>query len=774
EVTREYDLRRAAEAAQPRTKKERAAEALRQSEQKFSVIFDKAASAIALQNFPEGIIVDVNQAWEKIFGFSRAEVLGKTSVELGINRDISRRSQFFSQAIEHGSLSNQETIFFSKAGHPRLISYNTEVVRIGSDRHFLSTMRDITDQREAEQALRASEERFRSIFEVGLIGMAITSPAKGCIEVNDKLCRILGYERDELLRKTWAEMTHPDDLGADVAQFNRVIAGETDGYTLDKRWIRKDGRIVDSIMAAQCVRRDDGSVDYFVGLVQDVTARKLAEEEHRKLASLVENSSDFIGLASLEGEVLFVNDAGKKLVGFNGQGASTIFDYMTEENGTFVAETLLPQIAREGAWEGEMPMRHFQTAAEIPMHVNVFLIREEGTGRPLALATISRDITERKEGEKKLQESGRRFRLLAESIPHQVWSFRVDGSLGYWNQRLTDYTGLNDNELRSGGWAALHPEDIEPARSAWRKAFAKGAPYDMEHRIRGANGHYRRFVCRAMPVRDQSGNTLEWFGTNTDVEERRQSEEKLQQVQAELAHVTRMSTLGEIAASIAHEINQPLGAIVNNGNVCLKLMNTPGSEKKKREALLDIVNDAIRASAIITRIRALTKRSILEKKSFLVDELIAEVLALAHQAANKAGVSMKNLVPARLRVRGDRIQLQQMLLNLVMNGIQAMTAVAKSRRTMTIRAERDKLGGKSAMTISVQDSGPGIGGIDADRLFEPFFTTKSDGMGLGLAISRSIAEAHNGRLWAEQNSGPGATFYCALPSGTAKLRSPRK
>lgn len=175
------------------------------------------------------------------------------------------------------------------------------------ERHIYPTVRglavyfqDITERKEAEEALKASEQRFQRYFDLGLIGMAITSPSKGCIEVNDELCRILGYEREELLRTTWAELTHPADLAADVTHFNRAMAAEIDGYTLEKRWIRKDGRIVDSIMAARCVRRTDGSVDYFVGLVQDITQRKKDETERqdliRRLMTAQENERRRIAL----------------------------------------------------------------------------------------------------------------------------------------------------------------------------------------------------------------------------------------------------------------------------------------------------------------------------------------------------------------------------------------------------------------------------------------------------------------------------------------------
>jgi PAS domain S-box-containing protein len=176
----------------------------------------------------------------------------------------------------------------------------------------VGTAMDVTEHKQAEDALRASEERFRRYFDLGLVGMAMTSLSKGCLEVNDELCRILGYSRDELLKKTWVDLTHPDDVAADLAEFNKVLAGDKDVYTLDKRWIRKDGRIVYSIMAAQCVRRADGSVDYFIGLVQDITARKQAEETareaHERLDTIVNSISDQFFALSKDWRFTYFND----------------------------------------------------------------------------------------------------------------------------------------------------------------------------------------------------------------------------------------------------------------------------------------------------------------------------------------------------------------------------------------------------------------------------------------------------------------------------------
>jgi C4-dicarboxylate-specific signal transduction histidine kinase len=247
------------------------------------------------------------------------------------------------------------------------------------------------------------------------------------------------------------------------------------------------------------------------------------------------------------------------------------------------------------------------------------------------------------------------------------------------------------------------------------------------------------------------------------ITDQKRAEEELHTTRAELAHALRVSMMGEMAASIAHEINQPLGAIVNNSNVCLQLVRKTGSVKKRREVLLDILNDAKRASAIINRIRALTKRSKPKKTSLSVKKLVIDVLAHADYAAVKAEVTIKTSVRTQLRVSGDQIQLQQMLLNLVMNGIEAMSDVDKKERTLSIRVKRGEVEGKPAAVISVQDGGPGLETKEVDRFFQPFFTTKRDGMGMGLGISRTIAEANGGRLWAIPNKAPGATFCCALP-----------
>jgi PAS domain S-box-containing protein len=505
--------------------------------------------------------------------------------------------------------------------------------------------RDISERKQAERALWASEERFRSYFELGLIGIAISAPDKGCLEVNDEICRILGYKRGELLQKTWVELTHPSDLAADILNFDRVIAGEIDGYTLDKRFIRKDGQVVHAIMSAKCLRRPDGSVDYFVGLLLDTTERKRAEERLRRSeANLAEGQ----------------------------------------------------RLSQTGSWSWVVSSHELYCSEEV-------------------------------------------LRIFGLDPPAQF---------------------CHETFLQM-----IHPEDQPRVRQIFEHAVHSGGYYEAEYRIIRPDGSIRHITNLARPYFDPSGTLVEYVGTLMDVTERKQAEEALHKLQAELAHVTRITTLGELTASIAHEINQPLGAIVNNGNACLRLMaERCDSNVKVCECISDIISDALRAAMVINRVRALARRSPPELSSLELEDVVADVLALATHELTERRITAQTEFDADLpRVFGDRVQLQQMFLNLVMNASEAMSDMPEDRRSLLITGSRGSLHGQPAVLVTVVDLGLGFNSEDTERLFEAFYTTRPQGMGMGLRISRSIVEAHGGRLWAKPNDGPGATFSLALP-----------
>jgi hypothetical protein len=250
--------------------------------------------------------------------------------------------------------------------------------------------------------------------------------------------------------------------------------------------------------------------------------------------------------------------------------------------------------------------------------------------------------------------------------------------------------------------------------------------------------------------------------------ERDRTQESLRKAQANLAHVTRVTTMGELTASIAHEVNQPLTAVVNNASACLGLLpDRSGDLEEVHQALSEIIRDAERASAIIDRIRALAKKSAISIAPQDLRTILAEVLALTRHESGARGVVIRTELSDDLPlVQGDKVQLQQVFLNLVVNGMDAMAHLEENHRLLVITGRRGTHEGRPAVTITVRDSGVGLKAGEIDKLFEAFYTTKPQGLGMGLAICHSIVEAHGGRLWAESNEGPGATFSLCLPAFT--------
>jgi len=357
----------------------------------------------------------------------------------------------------------------------------------------------------------------------------------------------------------------------------------------------------------------------------------------------------------------------------------------------------------------------------------------------------------------------KRLRDVVETIPAMTFTALSDGSSTFVNKRWTEYTGLSVEQSSGAGWqCAVHPEDLVRHSEKWRISVATGQLFEDEARFRcAADGEYRWFLVRGVPLRDQHGNIVKWYGTLTDIEDRKRAEqerEKLRELEAGLAHINRVSTLGEMAASLAHEIKQPIAAAITSANSCIEwLAHEPPNLDRARGAAAKIDKYGNRAAEIIDRIRSLYKKSPPQRELVDVNGIIQEMLTLLKGEAHRYPIAMRAELTTELpKIMVDRVQLQQVFMNLVLNAIEAMK---DSGGELTVKSELQD----GQLQFSVSDTGVGLPAEKMDEIFSAFFTTKPQGSGMGLAISRSIVESHGGRLWATSNGRQGATFQFTLP-----------
>ena len=378
---------------------------------------------------------------------------------------------------------------------------------------------------------------------------------------------------------------------------------------------------------------------------------------------------------------------------------------------------------------------------------------------------LLKEIADRKQVEEALRQSESELRALVENIPAMVFIALPGPSNAFTSRGWREYTGLSADDTAGSGWLrVVHAEDLQRHMERWRECSATGEPFEDESRFRrAADGEYRWFLVRASPLRDETGNIRKWYGVLTDIEDRN----RLRQLETELAHMDRVSILGELAASIAHEVNQPLSGIVSSGNACLRwLAADPPKLEEVREAVRRTVGAGKHAGEVIARIRDLTRRTAAPKEKLDLNKTIREVLILVGDQAKRNKVIIRTLFADGLSpVLGDRVQFQQVVLNLVINAIEAMSGVSGRARELVITTRNID---PEQVQVTVEDSGTGIDPDTMEKIFDPFYTKKSTGMGMGLSISRSILQHHGGRLWATGKDGPGAIFHFALPKFTRK------
>ena len=394
-------------------------------------------------------------------------------------------------------------------------------------------------------------------------------------------------------------------------------------------------------------------------------------------------------------------------------------------------------------------------------HLQQAVVLRDAEGEILKFVGTTTDIDDLKRGEAALRESEQSTRLILDGIAGLVAIMSGAGEIEVVNRQTLEYFGRTTEQLK--GWSTgdeVHPDDLPTVYSAWMHSVKTTSVYDVDHRLRRTDGVYRWFHARGLPLCDSEGHVIRWYVLLTDIDDRKRAEEALRQAQSDLARINRVTTMGELTASLAHEISQPISGAMTNANVGLrKLAGDNPNLDEVRGILARILRDAQRAAEITSRIRSQFEKGTSNQERLNVNEIIPETIALLRDQATRHNISIRTELAADLpQIIGDRVQLQQVAMNLIVNSFEAMKDVDGTRELVvqSQRAENEQI------LVSFSDTGIGLPPQLAEQIFDPFFTTKPHGTGMGLRISRSIIESHGGRLWATDNPPRGARFHFTL------------
>jgi len=633
----------------------------------------------------------------------------------------------------------------------------------------------------AEENTRRAEQELRLLVD-NIPVLAARYRPDGSMDFRNKTWRdYTGLSQDNVEGHRWGSALHPDDQAMVEREWRAHIAtGEA--FEIEQRLRRADGEYRRYWVRRVPLRDDNGNVVKWYGVGFDIEDRRLAEEAQRRSEEALTEARHELQLINDTIPVLVLRHRADGIIDFVNQVGRTYSGHATTKWTTRTSVITHPDDVPhlEASWDVALVTgESFETEVRLRRYDGEYRwfatrrvpLRKDG--KVIAWYAATYDIEDRKRAEDALRASEaelaqiqRQLRLTIDSIPVMVSTFDADGTRSFVNRTWQTYTGHDQEQATGEGLntsAYYHPDDLETFEEAWRTAQARGEIMSVDVRTRRADGLYRWYTMRRAPQHDERGKIVKWYSVGIDVEDQKIAESALHTAQSALAHASRVATLGEISATIAHEVNQPLGAIVANGQACLRFLQRETPDLNDvRGAIEWIVKDGNRAGEVIRRVRGLLKKADTYKLPLDVNDVIDEVVALLQSELNAKHVALRlELAPAIPEVIADRVQLQQVIINLVMNGIDAMQTVKDRPHALLIRS---CMGETGQVVVAVTDSGIGISDEITSHVFDAFFSTKPGGLGMGLSICRSIIEDHGGRLWSSENRKvPGATFQFALP-----------
>ncbi|GLQ57076.1 MASE1 domain-containing protein [Devosia nitrariae] len=766
-------------------------EALRRSEQQLQQMIDAVPVRIWSAT-PAGGPVYFNKRYQDHFravldGFDRLDKPGIAQLlqELVHPDDTAEVQRALEECFATGNGAAMRFRWREKDGVYRWAECRVEARRDedGSIAEWYGVSLDIDDEVRAQQALRERERELSQLVNmVPSHVWRLTAEGEPTF-INKRLGDFLGldvedYDQPGMNRLAGAILTsaHPEDAPVIAETIGHsLVTGET--FSMRWRVRRADGvyRWVDS--RAEPLRDESGAITQWFGVNVDIddqmAAQQALRDREREFSHLVNMVPIPIWRLAPSGEPTFFN---KRLIDFLGLDvaeyekpgvsplAAAIETVVHPDDAARVSHALNHSLATGENYALRYRLRRADGIYRW-MEVRAEPMRDEN-GRILQWYGLANDIEDQLRAEEAIRESEEQLRRLVDALPTQIWAATAQGEPSYLNRRLAEYVGLtlsdldmpDSSRLQVAIQSSVHPDDAPSVGRALVHSFGTGETFSMKYRQRRADGIYRWINGRAEPLRDADGQIVQWYGVSFDVDDEVRTQEELRRTQERLAIASQAASLAELSASIAHEVNQPLAAVVANSHACERWLTAdPPNLERAQRTVERIIRDANAAADVVSRIRALFRQSVETRTGTMLASVVAEARSLIAEEATRRSIRLDVGIEDGLPpVAIDRIQIQQVLINLMRNGMEATSAVIGDR----VLAMRVRRAGEVIET-RISDHGSGI--AFPDRIFEPFFTTKGHGMGMGLAICRSIVESHGGRLWAENNEPQGAVFVFTLP-----------
>lgn len=786
--------------------KKKAEAELRRLRQRYELILTTADDGIYGLDLA-GNTTFVNPAATRLVGFTADEMLGRRQHDLVHHHRPDGTPYPVAECRIYASMRDgtvhrvDDEVFWRRDGSSFPVEYvSAPIIADGEITGAVVTFRDVSERRRAEAELRESEERFRAIFERAGIGIALVDPDGRSVASNRMLQQMLDYTADQLRGMSFTEFTHPDDIAIDRKLYDELLAGDRDSYRIEKRYIRGDGRLIWGRLTVSVVRDAEGRPRFGIGMVEDVTDRREAEESRSRLVTVLEATPDFVGITDAAGTVLYLNRGARELVGLSATEARhlSIPDFHPAWAASRVLDEGLPSAFREGSWSGETAVLT-RDGREIPVS-QVIITQRDDRGEVGFIATIMRDISERKRAERAQQFLLHASRVLSGSLDPDAIAQQLGDLLV---PDLADYVfvDLAGDDARVRRVAAVHrdpgmrglmerlltyPPRVDEGRACAERVLRTGRTESMsapsEEWLLAASrdaGHRRLLeelapaaeLCVPLTVRDRVigvitfGFTTSDRGIDPSLAENLAGRTALALENARLYREAREAARirDEVLRVVAHDLRNPLNNIAMSAELLRQLLPEQDADPGRRRQL-DIISRSVhRADRLIRDLLDVAQlgagRLSIETAPHGVKPLVHEAVELHRAFAERKSLRITAELPEELPdIVADRDRIIQVFTNLIGNAIK----FTPEGGSITLRAAAEN----GAVRFSVGDTGPGIPDEDQPHLFDAFWQARRDasqGAGLGLAIARGIVEAHGGSIWVESEVSRGATFHFTIP-----------